>query len=95
MLDETRLVGVLDRETLIRALSVGGQEQLVSAVMRRDVQPIDLHEMVEQALARLDESKSKTLPVTHAGQLAGLLTSDNITELLMIRSALRARPGTS
>jgi hypothetical protein len=51
--------------------------------------------MVEQALARLDETKSKTLPVTHRGELAGLLTSENVTELLMIRSALRAKPGTA
>jgi Zn-dependent protease len=88
-----RLVGMLDRERLIRSLSAGGAEQLVSAAMRSDLPPIDSHEMVEQALARLNESQTKTLPVTHAGQLAGLLTSENVTELLMIRSALRARPG--
>jgi len=33
------------------------------------------------------------LPVTHAGQLAGLITSENITEFLMIRAALRKAPG--
>jgi Zn-dependent protease/CBS domain-containing protein len=95
VLDGGRLVGVLDRETLIRALTEGGKNQLVSAIMRRDLDPIDSHEMIERALSRLDESKTKTLPVTHAGQLAGLLTSENITELLMIRSALRATPGTA
>jgi len=29
------------------------------------------------------------LPVTHLGQLVGLITSENITEFLMIRSALK------
>jgi CBS domain containing-hemolysin-like protein len=42
------------------------------------------------ALNRLQESGTKTLPVTHAGQLVGLITMENITEYLMIRSALKA-----
>jgi len=42
------------------------------------------------ALMRLQEAGSKTLPVTHAGQLVGLITAENITEFLMIRSALKA-----
>jgi predicted transcriptional regulator len=46
--------------------------------------------MVETAVARLQESGAKTLPVMHAGQLVGLITSENITEFLMIRSALKA-----
>ncbi len=95
VLDEGRLIGVLDREALIRALTAGGQQQSVASIMRRDLQPIDSHEMVERALVSLDQSKTKTLPVTHAGQFVGLLTSDNVTELLMIRSALRASPGTA
>ena len=64
-----------------------------TGVRRSDLAPIDSHEMVEQALMRLNENQTKTLPVTHAGQLAGLLTSENVTEFLMIRSALRTRPG--
>jgi len=93
VLEAGKLLGVLDRESLIRALTAGGKAQLVSAIMRRDLTPIDSHEMVEHALVRLNDSKTTTLPVTHGGQLAGLLTSDNITELLMIRSALRTSPG--
>jgi predicted transcriptional regulator len=45
--------------------------------------------MLEMAINRLQESGSKTLPVTHSGQLVGLLTMENITEFLMIRSALK------
>jgi predicted transcriptional regulator len=46
--------------------------------------------MVEMALMRLQESGAKTLPVMHAGQFVGLITAENITEFLMIRSALKA-----
>src|SRR5574340_166755 len=52
VVDNGRLVGMLDRETLIRTLTAGGKEQQVSAAMRSDLLPIDSHEMVEQALAR-------------------------------------------
>ena len=45
--------------------------------------------MIETALTRLQESNSKTLPVVHGGQLVGLITAENISEYLMIRSALK------
>jgi hypothetical protein len=51
--------------------------------------------MVEMALMRLQESGAKTLPVMHNGRFVGLVTSENITEFLMIRSALRTAGATS
>jgi predicted transcriptional regulator len=93
VMQDERVVGMLERDTLIRGLSAAGQNESVARVMRADVPEVDTHEMVESALARLAESRAKTLPVTHAGRLSGLITAENITELLMIRSALRAAQG--
>ena len=59
-------------------------------VIRRNIPAVDSHEMVEMALMRLQESGAKTLPVMHRGRFVGLVTSENITEFLMIRSALNA-----
>ena len=84
-----QVTGVLNRDRLISALSQNGQNALVGDAMRRDVPEIDSHDMVEKALMRVQESGAKTLPVTHNGQLVGLLTAENITEFLMIRSALK------
>lgn len=92
VVDGDRVLGILERESLIKALSAGGQDQAVSTSLRADVPEIDSHEMVEQALARIEQSGVRTLPVTHGGRLAGLITSENITEFLMIRSALRTAP---
>jgi predicted transcriptional regulator len=92
-LENGRLMGMLERDALIKSLAKQGQNEPVESVLRRDLPEVDTHEMVETALARLGESGAKTLPVTHAGRLAGLITSENITEFLMIRSALRAAPG--
>ena len=87
--DGNNVVGILDRDTFISALAKSGQSTLVAEVMHHNVPDIDSHNMVELALTRLQESGSKTLPVTHGGKLVGLITSENITEFLMIRSALK------
>jgi len=89
VIQNDRIVGILDRDTFMSALSAQGQSVPVVEVMRRDISEIDSHEMVDAALIRLQENGSKTLPVTHNGHLVGLVTSENITEYLMIRSALR------
>ena len=86
---DDRIVGILERDAFMKALSERGQSTPVIEVMRRDIIEVDSHDMIETALMRLQENGSKTLPVTHNGQLVGLITSENITEYLMIRSALK------
>jgi Zn-dependent protease/predicted transcriptional regulator len=92
VVEDGRVLGVLERDTFIKALARSGQNEPVVEVMRRGVPEVDTHDMVDSAFARLEQSSAKTLPVTHAGKLAGLITSENITEFLMIRSALRTAP---
>jgi len=90
VVQDGQFIGVLTRDDFIKALSQQGQNAPVADVIRRNVPSVDSHEMVESALIRLQESGAKTLPVMHRGQFVGLVTSENITEFLMIRSALRA-----
>jgi Zn-dependent protease/predicted transcriptional regulator len=85
-----KVAGILDRDSFIRALTQHGQSASVMDFIRRDLPEVDSHEMIEMVLMRLQESGTKTLPVTHTGQLVGLITMENITEYLMIRSALKA-----
>jgi Zn-dependent protease len=84
-----RVAGILDRDTFIRALTEHGQSVSVMDFIRSDIPEVDSTDMIDTALMRLEESRSKTLPVVHAGQLVGLITAENITEFLMIRSALK------
>jgi CBS domain-containing protein len=84
-----RVAGVLERDAFMMALTQHGQSAPVMDFIRRDLPEVDSYEMLEMALMRLQESGLKTLPVTHGGQLVGLITAENITEFLMIRSALR------
>ena len=83
------VAGILDRDSFMRGLTQHGQSAPVMDYVHRGLPEVDSYEMLEMAINRLQESGSKTLPVTHAGQLVGLITMENVSEYLMIRSALR------
>lgn len=89
VIDNDRVVGVVTRDDFIMALTRHGEGIAISAIMKKDLPEVDSYEMVENALARIQESGVPALPVTHAGQLVGIVTTENITEYLMIRSALK------
>ncbi len=84
-----RVAGILERDAFIKALTQHGQSAPVMDFIRRDLPEVDSYEMIEMALTRLQETGAKTLPVMHGGQLVGMVTAENITEFLMIRSALK------
>jgi CBS domain-containing protein len=90
VVENGQFLGVLTRDDFIKALSEHGQDTPVANVTRRNVPSVDSHDMVEMALMRLQESGAKTLPVMHGGRFVGLVTAENMTEFLMIRSALQA-----
>jgi Zn-dependent protease/predicted transcriptional regulator len=90
VVEDGRVLGVVTRDDFLSALTKQGQNIPVSSVMRSDLPEVDSYEMVESALMRIQESGVPVLPVTHAGQLVGLINTENITEFLMIRSALKS-----
>lgn len=91
VVDNGRVLGVVTRDDFLAALTQHGQNVAVSSIMRGNLPEVDSYEMVELALMRLQQSGTSVLPVTHAGQLVGIVTAENITEYLMIRAALKAR----
>jgi Zn-dependent protease/CBS domain-containing protein len=88
----TRVLGVLTREDLLRALARGGVDKPVRDAMRRDFEAVDSHDMLEQAVQVLKRCGCRSLPVEHNGELVGMLTLENVGEFMMIRSALRHAP---
>jgi Zn-dependent protease len=85
-----KVAGILERDAFMKGLTEQGQSAPVMNFIRSDLPVVDSYEMLELALNRLQESGSKSLPVTHGGQLVGMISMENITEYLMIRSALNA-----
>ncbi|HEY6209301.1 MAG TPA: site-2 protease family protein [Gemmatimonadales bacterium] len=92
VVEEGRVVGVLTRSDLLNALARRGKEVRVGDVMQRDIETGGPRDMLEGVLGRLQRRRCHTLPVVQNGQLVGLLTADNLGELLMIEQALRKAP---
>jgi CBS domain-containing protein len=90
VVEDGRLVGVLTHGDLATGLARHGSEGRVSEVMQRDFITTSPRDMLEAAFARLQEGGCHTSPVVENGRLLGLLTTDNVTEVLMIQEAMRA-----
>jgi predicted transcriptional regulator len=93
VMDDGEVVGLLTRRRLLVALAQQGQEALVSEFMERNFEAVDSSEMLETAFVRLQNCQCPMLPVKHATQLVGLLTTENIGEFIMIQEALGAARG--
>lgn len=88
VIDEGRVVGLLERRHLLDGLTRLGPEAFVDEVMVREFPVLRPGEMIELALSREQLQEFPMLPVMANGRLVGLLTMDNLTELLLIKSAL-------
>ncbi|MCI0695198.1 site-2 protease family protein [candidate division KSB1 bacterium] len=89
VVEDGRVVGVLTRNDLLKTLSQRGPEARVEEAMQRQFETADPNEMLESVFARLNACRCHSLPLVRNGQLAGLITMDNLGEFLMIQSALR------
>jgi Zn-dependent protease/CBS domain-containing protein len=83
-----RLAGFLTRADLAKALAGDGRHKRIGEVMQRDYRTAKDTELVEAALPRLREANQSAMPVMRDGQLVGLLTLENIGELVMVQTAL-------
>jgi CBS domain-containing protein len=83
-----RTEGILTRDNLIRGLSQRGPDSVVAESMTPDVPTVPPNLEFQEALDRLRSSHLPALPVVDlGGALVGLLTMDNITDLLLVRRA--------
>jgi CBS-domain-containing membrane protein len=82
-------VGVLTRNDLTAALGRFGPDVRVGDVMQREFVTTDPREMLQSAIARLEDCNCHTLLVVQDGRLLGLVTAENLAEVLMIQEALR------
>jgi CBS domain-containing protein len=85
-----RPVGVLTRNDLAAALGRVGMQGRVGEAMQREFVTTDPREMLQSVFARLQHCNCHTLPVVQDGRLLGLITSDNLAEVLLIQDSLGA-----
>ncbi len=89
VLDGDRLLGILLRTVLVKAVKERGRDTLLGEVMQRDCAVVGIDDPLHQALTRMRAAKCSMLPVVHHGVLVGLLTLENVGELLMVSTAVR------
>lgn len=90
VIDQGQVVGMLKRQDVIAGLAGGAVHTAVNHSMRRDFPAADETELLEPVFSRMENSHFDTLPVLHNGRLVALLTRENISEFLLIHSALRS-----
>jgi len=87
-----RLRGVLTRDDMIRALREQGPGTPVLDVMRKDVPVVHRGESLETAMRQLRDGGLPAIGVVDgADRLVGLLTPENIGEMVMIATARAER----
>jgi Zn-dependent protease/CBS domain-containing protein len=83
-----RVEGVLTRDNLIKGISQRGTDSTVGEAMTAQVKAVSPRLGFQEALERLRSSGLPALPVVDdTGRLVGMLTLDNITDLLLVRRA--------
>jgi Zn-dependent protease len=93
VVDETGSVaGLLTRHDLIAALRKNDPTLTVGDVMRRDIPTVTTGTRFEEAFRIMQECNCPAVPVLDSmKRLVGLLTPENVTELMMIQSAMPRR----
>jgi Zn-dependent protease len=85
-----RIEGMLTRENLIKGLATRGPQSTVLEAMTPNVAMLRPDLAFDQALDLLRASRIPALPVTGAGgELIGILSSDNIAELIQVKRAMQ------
>lgn len=84
-----RLLGLLERRHLVDGLKRFGPSARVADVMAREFPTTWPDEPLTSLLARLGDTEYTTIAVLSEDRLEGLLTMENINELLLVKSAVK------
>lgn len=89
VVDNGKIVGVLTRKRLLKALAEHDRDALVRDVLEPNCFEVEDTAMLQEAFQHMAEAKCSTVPVVRNGRLVGLLTLENVGELMMVSSALK------
>lgn len=88
VVSDGRLLGILPRSALMKALAHEGRGGSVGDAMRPDCPTVDDTAMLETAFELMRARGCSAIPVLQQGRLVGLLTLENVGEFMMINTAL-------
>jgi stage IV sporulation protein FB len=82
-----RLRGILGRSDMIRALQEAGPDSPVLEAMTREVATVPHRVPLERAMEAMQQAAGAIGVVDGTGRLVGLLTQENLGEMLMVEAA--------
>lgn len=88
VLENDQPVGMLRRNDLVKALSEGRREAVVTEAMCRDCETVDEAAPLKGVVEAMHARQCATMPVVAGGRMVGLLTLENISEMIMVRAAM-------
>ena len=88
VLENDQPIGILRRNDLVRALSEGRRDTAVTEGMSRDCETVDEAASLKSAVESMRERQCATVPVVAGGRVVGLLTLENISEMIMVNAAM-------
>lgn len=89
VVEQGRVRGILSRKQLIEGLRTYGRDHRVAEVVTAPCPTVTPGMMLDEAFQTMQQSEYSTIPVVEDGALVGLLSLENVGELLMVRSALK------
>jgi len=93
VLEDGQLLGMLSRDDLLRGMGAEGPESPVGRLVRLDVAPLEASMPLDAALQRMSAARQSALPVMARGRLVGMLTLENVRELLLVLEARQRHAG--
>jgi CBS domain-containing protein len=88
VLEKDQPIGILRRNDLVKALSEGRRDAVVTEGMCHDRETVDEASSLQIAVESMRARHCTTMPVVTGGRIVGLLTLENISEMIMVNAAM-------
>jgi Zn-dependent protease len=88
VIENEEAVGILRRNDLVKALAENRRDTPVEEVMCRDCEAVEASDSLRPVIESMHARQCSTVPVMQAGRIVGLLTLENISEMIMVNAAL-------
>jgi predicted transcriptional regulator len=94
VVESDRPIGILSRNDLVKALSQGTRNTLVGDAMNPDCGAVGEFDSLRRVVESMHARQCGSVPVVRDSRIVGLLTLENVNEMIVINTALeRTEPG--
>jgi Zn-dependent protease/predicted transcriptional regulator len=90
VLVDSKVVGIITRRDLLKAMAQTGRHASVGEVMQKDFATAQPEELLTDVIPRLQACECHAMPVIVGDKLVGLISAENVGELIMLRNADQA-----